>query len=200
MSNQTFTYDVSQNLKTNTFTKEGFIFNGWNTKADGTGTNYSNGQSVSNLTSTNNGTITLYAKWAEGGYEIVNYQVVDDYIFIGESTTFNSYKNHFNFSSNSYSIKIFKGNTELSSTASIPNGSTTKVYLNNVFIDSYINIVMGDFNENGEVTIADVSKLYTYVSNTYSIPEYTQIAGDYNKNGRITIADVSGLYTYIQNK
>jgi hypothetical protein len=59
---------------------------------------------------------------------------------------------------------------------------------------------MGDFNENGEVTIADVSKLYTYVSNTYSIPEYTQIAGDYNKNGRITIADVSGLYTYIQNK
>ena len=200
MANQSFTYDVQQALTANSFTRAGYTFAGWNTKADGTGTNYSNQESVSNLTSTNNGTITLYAKWAEGGYEIVNYQVVDDYIFIGESTTFNSYKNHFNFSSNSYSIKIFKGNTELSSTASIPNGSTTKVYLNNVFIDSYINIVMGDFNENGEVTIADVSKLYTYVSNTYSIPEYTQIAGDYNKNGRITIADVSGLYTYIQNK
>jgi hypothetical protein len=36
MSNETFTYDVSKNLTTNSFTRTGYSFNGWNTKADGT--------------------------------------------------------------------------------------------------------------------------------------------------------------------
>ncbi|MDD3304213.1 MAG: InlB B-repeat-containing protein, partial [Clostridia bacterium] len=38
-------------------------FNGWNTNSSGTGTSYSNGQSVLNLTSTSGGTVNLYAKW-----------------------------------------------------------------------------------------------------------------------------------------
>ena len=62
MSNQTFTYGTAQNLTSSTFTKTGYAFKGWNTKADGTGTSYSNGQSVSNLTTTNGGTVTLYAQ------------------------------------------------------------------------------------------------------------------------------------------
>ena len=40
-----------------------YTFAGWNTQADGEGTSYSNSQSVSNLTSKNNATVTLYAKW-----------------------------------------------------------------------------------------------------------------------------------------
>ncbi len=63
MSNQAFKYDEAQNLKANSFTKSGYAFLHWNTKSDGTGTSYSNKQSVSNLTSTNNGEITLYAIW-----------------------------------------------------------------------------------------------------------------------------------------
>ena len=39
------------------------MFNGWNTKKDGSGTKYSNKQSVKNLTSNNGATITLYAQW-----------------------------------------------------------------------------------------------------------------------------------------
>ena len=41
----------------------GYVFSGCNTKADGTGTSYTNGQSVSNLSTTNGATVTLYAKW-----------------------------------------------------------------------------------------------------------------------------------------
>ena len=40
-------------------------FAGWATSASG-GVAYSNGQSVSNLTGTNGGTVTLYAKWTDG--------------------------------------------------------------------------------------------------------------------------------------
>ncbi len=57
------TYDTAKNLTANGFTKTSYTFAGWNTKADGTGTNYTNKQSVNNLTATNGGTVTLYAKW-----------------------------------------------------------------------------------------------------------------------------------------
>ena len=62
MSNQTFTYDVSQNLTANAFENDGYSFVGWATSPTGN-VIYSNGDSVSNLTSTNNGMVTLYAKW-----------------------------------------------------------------------------------------------------------------------------------------
>lgn len=70
MSNMSFTYDVAQNLTTNTFTKTGYTFSGWNTKANGTGTVYADGANVSNLTSTNNGTVTLYAQWTANTYYV----------------------------------------------------------------------------------------------------------------------------------
>ena len=62
MNNQSFTYNVSQKLRTNSFTKTGYAFEGWATTANGEVT-YTDAQSVKNLTTTNNGTVTLYAKW-----------------------------------------------------------------------------------------------------------------------------------------
>ncbi len=65
MTNQTVVRDASTAIKTNTFVMAGYIFVGWNSNADGTGAFYSDGQKVTNLTSTGN-TITLYAIWVEG--------------------------------------------------------------------------------------------------------------------------------------
>jgi uncharacterized repeat protein (TIGR02543 family) len=70
MNSVTHTYDVAKYLTANAFTKEGYTFSGWNMKADGTGKSYSNQQSVSNLTSTNGGTVTLYAQWTVNTYTI----------------------------------------------------------------------------------------------------------------------------------
>ena len=63
MDDQTFTYDESQALTKNTFTRPGYTFAGWNTKSDGTGTSYADGYKLNKLSATNNGTVTLYAKW-----------------------------------------------------------------------------------------------------------------------------------------
>ena len=64
MRKETFTYGTSEALTSNAFSKgTAYAFNGWNTKADGSGTSYTNGQSVKNLTSTSGGTVTLYAQW-----------------------------------------------------------------------------------------------------------------------------------------
>ena len=56
-------YGTSYNLKNNWFTKKGYDFIGWNTKKDGSGTPYESGQSISNLSSKNGKTVTLYAQW-----------------------------------------------------------------------------------------------------------------------------------------
>ena len=63
MSNQSYTYDTYQALTTNKFTKLGYKFLGWSKSATATSATYTDKQSVKNLTSTNNGTVTLYAIW-----------------------------------------------------------------------------------------------------------------------------------------
>ncbi len=70
MSNMSFTYDVSKNLTANAFTKTGYTFSGWNTQDNGKGKSYSDGQSVSNLTTENGGTVTLYAQWTANTYYV----------------------------------------------------------------------------------------------------------------------------------
>ena len=69
MSNLSMTYDTSKALTINAYTLSGYTFDGWNTKPDGTGTNYTNGEAVNNLTTS--GTITLYAKWKANTYTVV---------------------------------------------------------------------------------------------------------------------------------
>lgn len=65
MSNLAMTYGSAKNLTANAFSKTGYTFNGWNTKANGTGTAYVDKASVKNLTSTKDGTVTLYAQWTK---------------------------------------------------------------------------------------------------------------------------------------
>lgn len=52
----------------------GWTFKGWNTQANGKGTSYSAGQSVSKLSATNGATVTLYAIWAENQLTINFYK------------------------------------------------------------------------------------------------------------------------------
>lgn len=56
-------YGKKYTLKSNKFKRAGYKFTGWNTKADGSGTDYKNKQSIKNLTSKKNKTVTLYAQW-----------------------------------------------------------------------------------------------------------------------------------------
>ena len=61
------TYDAGPvQLTSNGFSRTGYTFSGWNTQADGTGTSYSDGDSVSNLLSD----LTLYAQWAADTYTV----------------------------------------------------------------------------------------------------------------------------------
>ena len=70
MAAQTFTYDKAQAIKKNAFTRVGYTFYGWNTKADGKGTKYVDAAKVKNLTSKSGATVTLYAQWKVKTYTV----------------------------------------------------------------------------------------------------------------------------------
>ena len=74
MENQTFICDEAGNLSANTFTRDGYVFAGWNTKADGSGDVYADEQQIEKLSMTNGDVINLYAQWRHNGKT----NVVDD--------------------------------------------------------------------------------------------------------------------------
>ena len=72
MADQSFTYDeAAKALRKNAFSRVGYTFNGWNTKKDGSGTAYTDEQTVKNLTTEANGVVTLYAQWNINLYPFV---------------------------------------------------------------------------------------------------------------------------------
>lgn len=68
MSSYNLTYGQTSYLTYNAFARKGYSFAGWNTAADGSGTAYQDGQSVSSLTAENGATVTLYAQWTVNQY------------------------------------------------------------------------------------------------------------------------------------
>ena len=69
-------------LTENSYTREGYVFTGWNTKPDGSGVSFSDSAEIYNLsnvdwrdestwTETDNGTITLYAQWRKSESTLV---------------------------------------------------------------------------------------------------------------------------------
>lgn len=86
MANQSFDYDEKKALTANSFTRTGHDFTGWNTKADGSGTPYTDEQEVKNLTDTDGGTVTLYAQWEPSTYA-VNLNTNGGAIVLGKDVT-----------------------------------------------------------------------------------------------------------------
>jgi len=63
MDDQVHQYGLEKELTQNAYQYPGHFFKSWNTKADGTGTAYADGQKVSNLTDKNGAKVVLYAQW-----------------------------------------------------------------------------------------------------------------------------------------
>lgn len=69
----------SANLTANTFTRTDYVFTGWNTKPDGSGTSYSNQANYTAPASEDNKIVVLYAQWATN--------MLDDVASMQELTT-----------------------------------------------------------------------------------------------------------------
>ncbi|MCR5435256.1 MAG: InlB B-repeat-containing protein [Bacteroidaceae bacterium] len=85
MDDQKISYNKPQALTANTFTRERYHFAGWNTESNGSGTSYSDGQSI---TATND--VTLYAQWTPYTYNITYADAVNgtNYVTNTNPTTY----------------------------------------------------------------------------------------------------------------
>lgn len=156
MADQTLTYDVQEALSSNAFTKSGYLFNGWNTAADGSGTSYTNTQQVSNLTTTNGDTITLYAQWEveDTSLTITNFNTGIEPIYVSGFFNLNGYKvlgitiqNNHSYTVNNWTIE-FKSNNNNPALENRPNNNALNAYLNP---DNYYGTVT---NSNGTVIVS----------------------------------------------
>ena len=71
MAAQSFTYDKAQNLTANAYERTGYSFAGWATTAEGD-VLYSDKQSVSNLATTQDANVELFAKWTKNEFALLN--------------------------------------------------------------------------------------------------------------------------------
>ena len=71
MNNQLMRFDVTQNLTSNTFTRDGYIFDGWGMTATASTPAYYDGDPVLNLTQNDGGIVDLYALWSARSFKLV---------------------------------------------------------------------------------------------------------------------------------
>ena len=70
MADQDHVYDAPLNLTQNAFTRTGYTFKEWNSKADGTGTVYADKAEVVNFTAVRDEVVTIYAQWTPNPYKV----------------------------------------------------------------------------------------------------------------------------------
>lgn len=71
MLNSEHKYLPASALRENVYELKGWSFEKWNSKADGSGTNYADKAYVSKLTTTNKATVPMYAQWKPNVYRLM---------------------------------------------------------------------------------------------------------------------------------
>ena len=140
MSSQTVTEGQPTKLKTNTFTKTGYYFTGWNTKANGSGTSYGDGASA-----TLYGNTTLYAQWEKYADPVITFDkndgsgtTVTQTVPYGESATLNA--NSFTrpkYTFNGWNTKADGSGTSYAENATLTLTEDTTLYAQWTLVTDY---------------------------------------------------------------
>ena len=194
MASQTVTEGQAAKLKTNTFTKTGYYFTGWNTKANGSGTSYSDGAYATFYSNT-----TLYAQWQKYADPVITFDKNDgsgtaatQTVPYGESATLNT--NSFTrtgYTFSGWNTKADGSGTAYGDGASISPSSNVTLYA-----QWTINTYSFSFDSNGGTgSMSGGSAAY---GESIQLPGSTFIRPKYTFTGWNTKADGSGT-SYAEN-
>lgn len=103
MSDQSATSNTDVTLMASNFSRSGYGFAGWNTSADGTGTNYGPNQAITTGDLTQEG-LSLYANWVESDGDLQNWQGCNN-MSVGDITALTD-----NRDGNTYAIAKYADN------------------------------------------------------------------------------------------
>lgn len=190
MEEQNLTYDKASKLNKNIFTKDGYKFKNWNTKADGSGTTYEDEHEVLNLSKEDGDIIELYAQWQEDFDFKINkysYDETNNYIDLIEyNTTVSDFKKNIILNS-SYSVTV--DSKEINGKNMLFTGGKTKIFKDKLLYKELTNIVRGDVNGNGKIDIIDYIRIKKDIMDDTKLSGEYKRAADMNQNNKIDIID-----------
>ena len=198
MNNLSATYDKASTLTKNAFTRSGYKFVRWNTKANGSGTAYNDGASVKNLTATKGATVTLYAEWESVSSTISS--VTSDLILgsndmlIGNVTAnmaINTLVGKLTYPGTSQVLD--KSGNAITDRTTVRGGDIVRI-TNGSSVSNYKVILHGDVNQDNSVNRNDVSYLTKSVINRGNgLSTDGKKIADINRDNKIKMNDVMML-------
>lgn len=201
---QSFYYGEEQTLKEIPVGKTDYRFKCWNTKPDGSGKSYSNGETVKMLTSECGGVVSLFAVWEEN-FALVDITVCSygikrtypaevklvrtrsdgtkDEPIIKTGTTYTSFRFE-NLKSGKYTVTVSaEGHTPREYSLNVNEGDG---------IDAPFDISLSfDVNGDGVVDVLDVVEIERALNNHTRFFGYTLSLADADGDGEITATDYS---------
>lgn len=199
---QIFEIDKEDNLYSNKWIYPGYNFKEWNTKKDGTGKTYTDGQLVKNITSEDS--ITLYAQWEEcdhlttSGHEYV-YSIINNGKTIQAECECKGYKEYITingkdtiYDRSEHPATLTKTNTNALVTMSLFD-SVLISYTHQNLDNGNINVIDGS-PKNAGIYVASITAGGKTASVTYTIsksPQHAPNKPDYvitNEDGKTAIS------------
>ena len=186
MSSQTVTEGQAAKLKTNTFTKTGYYFTGWNTRADGSGTSYSDGAYA-----TFYGNTTLYAQWEKYADPVITVNqndgsgtTVTQTVPYGESATLNANS----FTRTGYTFSGWNTKADGSGTAYGDGAIISPSSNMTLYAQWQLNTYSFSFDANGGTGSmsggsAAYGESFQLPGNTFTRPKYTFTGWNTKANG-----------------
>lgn len=183
---QEFIFNTDTKLEKNTFTRNNYLFNGWNTKPDGTGTNYDDEQIINSSDS-----INLYAKWNKiVPYTVNNYFVDENRKYITR-ITINTEVN--DFTSNfilGYGYGISVDTVKIDGKDVLYTGGKTRITHGLELYQEFTNVVLGDTNGDGKINSADLLKIRQHLLGINLLSGSYFLSSDINYDDSINSADL----------
>ena len=188
----------SENILANPYTREGYIFLGWNTAADGSGTAYADGETI-----TPTGSLILYAQWRSaetyiGLYDDATVKINRDDGFI-YNLSYVMRMPHLlsQFSNNHEQIRILdKDGNVLGFSDYITTGATVRLFdetYNTVVLDELALVIYGDVNGDSAVDAFDLFECDKALNGLTTLSGAYHEAADVNGDGVFNLNDYARL-------
>lgn len=141
----THTYNTAKNLTSNGYYRTNYDFRGWSTSSTATTPTYSNGQSVSNLTTANNGVVNLYAVWrATKPSNVQTYTTARSYDYMDVEVSYTGVEIS--------NITLYYKKSTDSSYTSVNMGTSTSTRISNLDMDTNYDLYCTVTNPGGSTS------------------------------------------------